>query len=105
MRPSEVIVLTIEVAFRRSAPVVIGDDVLLGVVPVVGEDAAVHILGAEQPFRLGRRALVADFCPLHDEPEVIALKEGIKLERCSLALHAADVYLRPVLVLHELGSS
>lgn len=59
MYPSEVIVLAVEVAFRCPAPVVIGDDVLLGVVPVVGEDAAVHIFGTEQPLRLGRRVLVA----------------------------------------------
>lgn len=105
MSPSEVIVLAVEVALRSSAHVVIGDDILLGVVPVVGEDAAVHILGAEQPFRLGRRVLVADLGSLHDETEVFVLKEGVESERRGLAVHISDSYPLPFLVFHELGAS
>ena len=47
MSPSEVVVLAVEVAFARSALIVICDDILLGVAPVVGDDAAVHIFGSE----------------------------------------------------------
>ena len=48
MCPSEVIVQAVEIAFARSALVVVLDDGLLGVVPVVGKDAPVHIFGAEE---------------------------------------------------------
>ena len=48
MCPSEVIVQAVEIAFARSALVVVLDDGLLGVVPVVGQDASVHIFGTEE---------------------------------------------------------
>ncbi len=48
MRPSEVVVLAVEVAFAGSALVVVLNDGILGVVPVVGQDAPVHIFGSEE---------------------------------------------------------
>ena len=47
MRPSEVIVLYVEVLFACSAFIVECDDVLLGRCPVIGEDTAVCVYYSE----------------------------------------------------------
>ena len=57
MCPSEVIVQAVEIAFARSALVVVLDDGLLGVVPVVGQDAPVRVLGI---LLAGRYELVVE---------------------------------------------
>ncbi len=49
-RPPEVIVLADEIALTGASFIVVDDDVLLGVFPVVGDDAAVDILLAEYPL-------------------------------------------------------
>ena len=60
MLPSEVVVETVEVALSRPTLVVRFDNALLITVPVVGDDAAIDVLLAEQILRI-----LFDLCPLH----------------------------------------
>ena len=55
MSPAEVVVLAAKVAFACSALIVIRDDIFLGVVPNVGDNASVHILSSKDAFYLLRR--------------------------------------------------
>ena len=98
VRPSEVVVLAVEVALRCAALVVVGDDVALAVVPIVGDDAPVDVVRAEKlvlPI-VGQGAL-------HDEPQVQPGQHGVELERRHAAPLTADGHIFPTGVLHELG--
>ena len=48
VRPSEVVVLEVKVALRSSSFVVVDADVALAVLPVVGDDAVVHVSWSEK---------------------------------------------------------
>ena len=51
VRPSEVFVLAVEVALACASPIVVRDYVAFCAVPVVGENAAVHVFRLEETFR------------------------------------------------------
>ena len=67
MRPSEVIVLYVEVLFACSAFIVECDDVLLGRCPVIGEDTAVCVYYSED-ICLPPAILVFQRTTLYDKP-------------------------------------
>ena len=67
MRPSEVIVLYVEVLFARSSLIVDCNDVFLGRCPVVGKDTAVCVYYSEH-IRLLLAILVFQRTTLYDKP-------------------------------------
>ena len=72
MRPSEVIVLYVEVLFACSAFIVECDDVLLGRCPVIGKDTAVCVYHSEH-IRLFPAVLVFQWTTLYDKPVTFLL--------------------------------
>lgn len=60
MLPAKVIVKSCEIAFPCTTLVIRFDNALLITVPVVGDDAAIDVLLAEQILRI-----LFDLCPLH----------------------------------------
>ena len=67
MRPSEVIVLYVEVLFACSTLIVECNDVLLGRCPVIGKDTAVCVYHSEH-IRLFPAVLVFQGTTLYDKP-------------------------------------
>ena len=67
MRPSEVMVLYVEVLFTRSTFIIKRNDVLLGRCPVIGKDTAVCVYHSEY-IRLFPAVLVFKGTTLYDKP-------------------------------------
>ena len=105
VRPSEVVVLAVEVALASASPVVVRDYVAFCAVPVVGDNAAVHVFRPEETFRFRVRTFVSDGRTLDHEPQVHFRKHAVELEGRDAALLALYVCFYPVRMLHKLGIS
>ena len=88
VRPSEVVVLAVEVALACASPVVVRDYVAFCAVPVVGDNAAVHVFRPEETFRFRVRTFVGDWRTLDHEPQAHFRKHAVELEGRDAALWA-----------------
>ena len=101
VRPSEVVVLYVEVLFARPTFVVERDDVFLGRRPVVGEDAAVCVYHPEHvpPYPA---VLFLHGTPLYDEPVRLPFDEVVHADGGDLALLTPHLDAFPFLMPAEL---
>lgn len=62
----------------RTSLIVVENDVLLWVAPVIGEYVAIHVFRSEETLRLGIGVLFTDSRSLDDKADVLIMKEVIE---------------------------